>query len=145
MFVWWKDVKMCCTNISIQNTNYVSWIRNCLMNYSIFKSLFSLSTTSSFGVSLYLRWSFEDAHLWVCCAPSQQGKGSPGTVWERWGRHTLACSRRSSSQWAEASSWTLVRAFPAARSPYSTGRCLVRSELREALPSIYSPAHVARQ
>lgn len=73
------------------------------------------------------------SYLWVCCAQSQQGKDSRGRAWERWGLHTLAGSRHSFSLWAEAFSWTLVRVCPAARSPCSTGRCLVcRVGLREA-------------
>lgn len=66
------------------------------------------------------------AHLWVCCARSRRGKGSRGRAWGRWGRRTLACSPRSSSPWAGASSWTRARASPAAQSPCSTGRCLAR-------------------
>ena len=71
------------------------------------------------------KWLEHSSHLWVCCAQSQRGKGSRGRAWERWVPRTLAGSPHSSSRWAGASSWTPVRVCPAARSPCSTGRCLV--------------------
>jgi len=52
--------------------------------------------------------------LWVCCAPSLQGRGNQGRVWGRSGQHILACSPRSYAPSAAVSSWTQERACRAA-------------------------------